>query len=348
MVSVTPRMALSEIQAAQSQKHVTVNDDLIQIDALSDLYLLGQFVNAPPGSPADGDTYVVGGAPTGAWTGYAYKIAYCIDGAWRFFAPFNGLRATLASNGASLVYLNGNWLGDMVLPGKLGVGGATPDSNNPVSMNIASMLLSNSSGSLNVTLSKQATANDARFTFQTNYSTRALFGLLGDDNFTVKVSPDGSTFKTGFTVNKDTGAVDHTQGAKFEAITNYDNYIAASTWTKVAFNTTNHNDQNAFNASNNRFVVPIAGYYLIGAKWRFKANATVPASIQTALYKNGTAMSQTAVESWGTVVTLRTRVATQTVLKLAANDYVEVYAYMETNDGYVASADSVFYGARIA
>lgn len=348
MGSVTPRLALSQLQQAQSQKHVTVNDDLIAIDALIDLYLLGQFVNTPPSSPVDGDSYVVGGVPTGAWVGYAYKVAYCMDGAWRFFAPFNGLRAYLASNGASLVYVNGVWLGDMLLPGKLGVGGAIPDSNNPVSMNISSMLLSNGSGTLNVTLSKQASANDARFTFQTNFSTRALFGLLGDDNFTVKTSPDGSTFKIGFVVSKDTGAVDHTQGAKFEAVTNYDNYVAANIWTKVAFNSANHNDQNAFNGTNNRFVAPIAGYYLVGMKWRFKANSTVPASIQGALYKNGAALAQTAVESWGTVVTLRTRVETQTVLKLAANDYIEVFAFMETNDGYVASADSVFYGARIA
>jgi hypothetical protein len=137
-------------------------------------------------------------------------------------------------------------------------------------------------------------------------------------------------------------------GARFEALTNYDNYIAANAWTKIAFNSANHNDQGAFSAALNRFTAPNAGCYLIGVKWRFKANATVPASIHTRFYKNGSALAYTAAESWGTVVTLKTHLVTQTVLKLAAGDYVEAWAYMETSDGYIDAAESVFYGARIA
>jgi hypothetical protein len=34
-----------------------------------------QGVNTPPGSPANGDGYIVGAAPTGAWAGQAGKIA---------------------------------------------------------------------------------------------------------------------------------------------------------------------------------------------------------------------------------------------------------------------------------
>jgi len=98
-----------------------------------------------------------------------------------------GLSLKLATAGGSIA-------GDLTISGKLGVGGATPDSNNPVAMQLASMLLTNPSGTLNLTVNKQAIANDARFTFQTNYSTRALFGLLGDDNLTLKVSPDGTSF----------------------------------------------------------------------------------------------------------------------------------------------------------
>jgi hypothetical protein len=109
MVDTTPRLALGELQAAQSQKHVTVNDALIQLDAFCDLYLLGQFVDTPPASPSDGDTYITGGAPSGAWSGYAYKIAYCLDGGWRFYTPFNGLRALVSGGDAITVYEGGTW-----------------------------------------------------------------------------------------------------------------------------------------------------------------------------------------------------------------------------------------------
>lgn len=142
--------------------------------------------------------------------------------------------------------------------------------------------------------------------------------------------------------------LDGSAGAKFEAVTNYDNYVAAGAWTKVAFNAANHNDQNAFDAANNRFVAPAAGCYLVGAKWRFKANAAVPASIQTKLYKNGASLDETAAESWGTVTDQRTHLAVQTVVKLAQGDVIEVFAFFELNDGYVAAAGSVFYAARLA
>jgi hypothetical protein len=106
----TPRLGLAELAQMQEMDSATWNEALVQIDALADLYLLGQFVNTPPGSPADGDLYLTGGTPTGAWSGYAYKIAYCIDGGWRFFTPFNGLRAFVAASNAFLLYVGGSWI----------------------------------------------------------------------------------------------------------------------------------------------------------------------------------------------------------------------------------------------
>ncbi|TCR70528.1 phage tail protein [Bosea sp. BK604] len=38
-------------------------------------------VNAPPGAPNQGDTYIVGAAPTGAWVGFAHRIAQWV-GVW--------------------------------------------------------------------------------------------------------------------------------------------------------------------------------------------------------------------------------------------------------------------------
>lgn len=106
----TPRLRLGQLVDGQELDAMAINDALIQIDAQSDLYLKGQFVNTPPSSPADGDTYLLGGAPTGAWSGYAYKIAYCIDGGWRFFTPFDGMRGFVATSRAFLVYQGGSWL----------------------------------------------------------------------------------------------------------------------------------------------------------------------------------------------------------------------------------------------
>lgn len=133
----TPRLRIPELVSMQEANCVTWNEALLQLDAFVDLYLLGQFVDTPPSSPADGDAYLIGGAPTGAWSGYAYKIASCLDGAWRFCTPFNGLRACVAETGRFIFYKDGAWIDALSLPGggiidgsgRLGIGTASPAGN---------------------------------------------------------------------------------------------------------------------------------------------------------------------------------------------------------------------------
>ena len=62
-------------------------------------------------------------------------------------------------------------------------------------------------GDLRLKLSKQAAANAASILFQDAYSGRAEIGLVGDDNFHFKVSPDGSTFADAMVVAAAGGAV---------------------------------------------------------------------------------------------------------------------------------------------
>jgi hypothetical protein len=110
MSAETPRLKFQPIPEGIQVTADTWAEALNRIDALCDLYLLGQFANTPPQNPSDGDAYLTGGSPSGAWTNQIYKIAACRDGGWRFYAPFNGLRAYVAPTGAFLLYLNGQWL----------------------------------------------------------------------------------------------------------------------------------------------------------------------------------------------------------------------------------------------
>lgn len=105
----TPRLGLPDMPETPELYPDIVADAFARLDAFTDLYLKGQFVNTPPSAPADGDAYLVGGAPTGGWSGYAYKIAACRDGAWVMLTPFNGLRAFVAATGACIVYADGVW-----------------------------------------------------------------------------------------------------------------------------------------------------------------------------------------------------------------------------------------------
>ncbi len=89
----------------------------------------------------------------------------------------------------------------------LGLGGATADATNRLSVNTPNVLLNNAGASIDVTLNKNAAANDASFSFKTGFSVRALFGTLGSDDFTLKVSPNGSSFFDALVADRNTGRV---------------------------------------------------------------------------------------------------------------------------------------------
>jgi hypothetical protein len=99
-VTTTPRLALPYILAQQAQKEVTHAAALNRLDALLQPVVQQVGLNTPPGSPADGQCWIVGSTPTGAWAGQENKLAQRIGGAWAFHTPFVGLvvfdAATLA------------------------------------------------------------------------------------------------------------------------------------------------------------------------------------------------------------------------------------------------------------
>lgn len=75
-----------------------------------------------------------------------------------------------------------------------------------------------------------------------------LFGLFGTDRFRLAVSADGSAFFDGLIVDNANGIVDQPRLPRFKGYTNYDNYVAVDTWTKIGINNTEYNDQGAFDA----------------------------------------------------------------------------------------------------
>lgn len=231
--------------------------------------------------------------------------------------------------------------------GHVGLNGYTADSTNGLGLKATNVLLDNEGSHLRALFNKHAAGDDASFGFETNYSARALLGLLGDDNFTLKTSPDGSTFKTAFVADKTTGQIDLTQNAKFSAYANFDDYHAAGAFAKIGFNTANHNDQAAFVAANNNFVAPVPGCYLIEASYIFKKNVTLPTQIMLALFVNAAEAAQTRVLT-STIVDQGTTLATSGVLKLAAGDVVDARCQFITNDGYVMSTYNSFAGARVS
>src|SRR3990170_7333826 len=105
-----PNLGLPQLAADQAQKHVTVNEALLDLDALVQLAVLDRSLAAPPGSPAQGARYLVAASPTGAWAGHANHIAVWLDGAWRFFIPGVGWLAWVIDEGAILAWNGSAWV----------------------------------------------------------------------------------------------------------------------------------------------------------------------------------------------------------------------------------------------
>lgn len=93
-MSQSTRLSLPYLAAAQAQKHVTVNESLLRLDALVQLSARSATTSAQPASPSDGDIYLLPAGKTGAaWGGMADgAIAYYRDGVWEELTPNIGWR----------------------------------------------------------------------------------------------------------------------------------------------------------------------------------------------------------------------------------------------------------------
>jgi hypothetical protein len=86
---------------------------------------------------------------------------------------------------------------------RVGVGTA-PDPNNPLSVYGSSALFNGTN--FNVTVNKAASSDTASLIFEDAFSGRAQMGLNGSDNFSFKVSPNGSSWITAIALDATTGA----------------------------------------------------------------------------------------------------------------------------------------------
>jgi hypothetical protein len=357
MSDATTHLLLPYILAAQAQKHVTHNEALRLLDGLVQLSVLDRDLTAPPGSPTDGDRYIVGSGATAAWAGWDLNVALWTDGAWLRLPPRTGWRAWVEDEGLLLVYDGSVWVG--TTPGELqnmallGIG-TTADAANPFSAKLNAALWTaktageGGTGDLFYTMNKEAAGRDLGLTLQTGYVTKALMGLFGSDRFRLAVSADGSTFFDGLIVDNATGIVDQPRLPRFKAYTNYDNYVAVDTWTKIGINNTDYNDQGAFDAGNNRFVAPVAGTYLFGATLLYKVNSSTTARMRGRLVLNG---STEIRGSFGEISGAHTSEATalwlQTMASLAQGDTVELQGTFRVTDGYFAADHTSFWGVKV-
>lgn len=207
MTDTSPILGLPYIQPSQAQKHVTHNEALRVLDVIVQLVVLDRTVSLPPAEAQSGDRYIVAAPGQGVWAGHEGEIAVLDGSAWIFVAPQTGWTAYVTAEGAQVVFDGADWLArDISAVDALGINAAA-DSFNRLSVASDAVLLTHAGAGHQLKVNKAAATDTASLLFQTGFSGRAEMGLAGNDDFSIKVSADGSTWVDALRIDAATGAV---------------------------------------------------------------------------------------------------------------------------------------------
>lgn len=358
----TPILGLPELEAAQTQKYLTANSTFRRLDALVNLTVFNRTTTAPPGSPSEGDRYIVAATATGAWVGQENNVAVYVGSSWIFFTPSEGWRAYDQGANEFLIFGGSSWAigafdastlssGSLL---QLGINTASSTTNRLAVKSDAALFshddVTPGTGDMRITVNKSAAARDASFIFQTAFGSQAQFGLLGDNDFTLKV---GGSSTTALIAKSATGAVELTQHPKFSAYLNFGQTITAGAWAKIPFNNERHDDQSSFSTGTSQFTAPHDGYYIFGAGYVFEdPGSSIPDEMRIGFSINGAApqadRSITFADSYNFLISTKSSVRMSALLKLSASDTVEVQAFFLTNNGRILADENHFWGAQVA
>lgn len=90
--------------------NVGMDANLKKLDAIAMLSVKNS-LNTPPGSPVNGDRYIVGVLPTGAFVGHITKVAVweSVLSAWTFYVPKTGWLCYQETTAEYWKYVGGSW-----------------------------------------------------------------------------------------------------------------------------------------------------------------------------------------------------------------------------------------------
>ena len=216
MSDTSPRLSLPYILPSQAQKHVTHNEAIKVLDAITQLAVQSASLTEPPSVPLAGECHLVGPAAVGAWAARDGQIAVFNGTGWAYFAPAQGWRADVAPEGRSLRFNGTAWVDATVFQNLESLGIATTaDTVNRLAVASEASLFTHQGNGHQVKINKSAAAETASVMFQTGWSGRAEMGTIGSDNFGFKVSTDGEDFHAAIELEAATGAVRFPQGQSF-------------------------------------------------------------------------------------------------------------------------------------
>jgi hypothetical protein len=216
-MDTSPRFGLPLIMAAQAQKHLTHNEALALLEVLVQPVVQDMAALEPPAQPVESSCVVVGPDATGTFGGHDGALAVRLTDAWHFFMPEAGWMVIHAADRQAHVYDGNGWV-PMPAPAvqnnleQVGINAAASPANRLTVAGDASLFTAETADH-RVTVNKAGAGDTASLLFQSGWSGRAEMGLAGSDEFSVKVSADGTAWQDALRVDPATGVVDLPQKA---------------------------------------------------------------------------------------------------------------------------------------
>ncbi|WP_300528851.1 DUF2793 domain-containing protein [Maricaulis sp.] len=111
MSETSSQLDLPLVMPDQAQKHVTVNEALLRLDALVQLSVESRSLSAQPAAPAQGGRWILPANASGDDWAYMTPgdIAIYRDGYWSSASPKAGWQAYVRDEGAPVIYKSGTW-----------------------------------------------------------------------------------------------------------------------------------------------------------------------------------------------------------------------------------------------
>ena len=108
-MSNSPRLGLPYLDAAQAQKHVTMNEGLARLDMVAAGRVETMVLSSPPALPVEGEAHIIPAGASDAWAGQDRKVAVYINGGWDFIAPWAGWELWVAGSSGFATFDGASW-----------------------------------------------------------------------------------------------------------------------------------------------------------------------------------------------------------------------------------------------
>lgn len=110
-MTTSPRLGFSELATGETIPETAINE----IDRFLETFatrcvIKDRDLSTPPGSPADGDAYLVKATGTGAWASHDGALAFYMNTAWKFVTPKEGFAAYVNDEDVVITYNGSSWI----------------------------------------------------------------------------------------------------------------------------------------------------------------------------------------------------------------------------------------------